>query len=51
LLSSGPAFYLPTLCRPARFSPHWSIEDNGACFIVKDSNGTLACGWNNGPDE
>jgi len=22
-----------------RFSPPWSVEDNGACFIVKDSSG------------
>jgi len=22
-----------------RFPPPWSIEDNGACFIVKDSGG------------
>jgi len=22
-----------------RFPPPWSIEDNGACFVVKDSNG------------
>lgn len=24
---------------PARFSPPWDIEDNGACFIVRDHNG------------
>jgi endo-1,4-beta-D-glucanase Y len=24
---------------PRRFPPPWSIEDNGACFIVKDSAG------------
>jgi hypothetical protein len=22
-----------------RFTPPWDIEDNGACFIVRDSNG------------
>jgi hypothetical protein len=22
-----------------RFPPPWSVEDNGACFIVKDSAG------------
>ena len=22
-----------------RFPPPWSVEDNGACFIVKDNNG------------
>jgi hypothetical protein len=22
-----------------RFPPPWSIEDNGACFIVRDANG------------
>ena len=22
-----------------RFSPPWDIDDNGACFIVRDSNG------------
>jgi hypothetical protein len=27
-----------------RFPPPWSVEDNGACFIVKDSNGQkLGC--------
>jgi hypothetical protein len=25
-----------------RFPPPWSIEDDGACFIVKDSAGQLA---------
>ncbi len=26
-----------------RFPPPWTIDDNGACFIVKDENGqTLA---------
>lgn len=24
---------------PRHFPPPWSIEDNGACFIVKDHNG------------
>jgi endo-1,4-beta-D-glucanase Y len=24
---------------PRRFPPPWSIEDNGACFIVKGSTG------------
>jgi hypothetical protein len=24
---------------PRRFSPPWSIDDNGACFIVRDHNG------------
>ena len=23
-----------------RFPPPWSVEDNGACFIVKDRGGT-----------
>jgi hypothetical protein len=22
-----------------RFTPPWDIEDNGACFIVRDNNG------------
>jgi hypothetical protein len=22
-----------------RFSPPWDIEDNGACFIIRDKNG------------
>jgi hypothetical protein len=22
-----------------RFTPPWDIEDNGACFIVRDANG------------
>jgi hypothetical protein len=22
-----------------RFSPPWDIEDNGACFIIRDANG------------
>lgn len=22
-----------------RFTPPWTIDDNGACFIVKDQNG------------
>jgi hypothetical protein len=27
-----------------RFPPPWSIEDIGACFVVKDSSGQkLAC--------
>jgi hypothetical protein len=25
--------------RPRRFPPPWDIEDNGACFIVRDNNG------------
>jgi hypothetical protein len=24
---------------PRRFSPSWDIEDNGACFIIRDANG------------
>ncbi len=24
---------------PRRFPPPWTIEDNGACFIVRDHNG------------
>jgi hypothetical protein len=24
---------------PRRFPPPWDIEDNGACFIVRDGNG------------
>ena len=24
---------------PRRFSPPWDIDDNGACFIVRDHNG------------
>jgi hypothetical protein len=24
---------------PRRFPPPWTIEDNGACFIVKDHKG------------
>ena len=24
---------------PRRFTPPWDIEDNGACFIVRDANG------------
>jgi hypothetical protein len=24
---------------PRRFPPPWSIEDNGACFVVKDRGG------------
>ena len=24
---------------PRRFPPPWEIEDNGACFIVRDANG------------
>jgi hypothetical protein len=23
---------------PRRFPPPWDIEDNGACFIVRDNN-------------
>jgi hypothetical protein len=27
-----------------RFPPPWDIEDNGACFIVRDNNGqALSC--------
>ena len=22
-----------------RFTPPWDIEDNGACFIIRDENG------------
>jgi hypothetical protein len=22
-----------------RFTPPWDIEDNGACFIIRDNNG------------
>jgi len=25
--------------KPRRFTPPWDIEDNGACFIIRDSNG------------
>jgi hypothetical protein len=25
--------------QPRRFSPPWDLEDNGACFIVRDANG------------
>ena len=24
---------------PRRFSPPWTVEDNGACFIIRDANG------------
>ena len=24
---------------PRRFPPPWEVEDNGACFIVRDANG------------
>jgi hypothetical protein len=24
---------------PRRFSPPWTVEDNGACFIIRDHNG------------
>jgi hypothetical protein len=24
---------------PRQFPPPWDIEDNGACFIVRDANG------------
>jgi hypothetical protein len=24
---------------PRRFSPPWSVEETGACFIVRDANG------------
>jgi hypothetical protein len=27
------------LVQARRFTPTWDIEDNGACFIVKDHNG------------
>jgi hypothetical protein len=40
------ASYRQILCRwkkaraqPRRFSPPWDIEDNGACFIVRDHAG------------
>jgi hypothetical protein len=30
--------------QPRRFPPPWDIEDNGACFIVRDHSGqALAC--------
>jgi hypothetical protein len=25
--------------QPRRFPPPWDLEDNGACFIVRDANG------------
>jgi hypothetical protein len=25
--------------QPRRFTPPWDLEDNGACFIVRDANG------------
>jgi hypothetical protein len=25
--------------KPRRFTPPWTVEDIGACFVVKDSNG------------
>jgi hypothetical protein len=29
-----------------RFSLPWTIEDNGACFIIRDANGhALACAY------
>jgi hypothetical protein len=30
----------PISMAPGRFPPPWTIEDNGACFIVKDRAGT-----------
>jgi len=27
------------MAEPRRFPPPWTIEDNGACFIVRDHNG------------
>ena len=24
---------------PPAFSPPWTVDDNGACFIVRDANG------------
>ena len=28
----------------SRFRPPWDIEDNGACFIIRDNNGqALSC--------
>jgi hypothetical protein len=34
---------------PRRFPPPWSIEDTGACFVVKDSGGFIGTvssgGW------
>jgi hypothetical protein len=24
---------------PRRFPPPWSVEDNGACFVVRDGSG------------
>jgi hypothetical protein len=30
--------------QPRRLPPPWDIEDNGACFIVRDKNGqALSC--------
>jgi hypothetical protein len=29
----------PISMAPRRFPPPWTIEDNGACFIVKDNIG------------
>jgi hypothetical protein len=41
-----------TAMPPRRFPPPWIVEDNGACFIVKDHNGqALAYVYcENGPD-
>ena len=30
---------MPDEVRRRPFPPPWTIEDNGACFIVKDNNG------------
>ena len=27
------------MAEPRRFPPPWTIEDNAACFIVRDQNG------------
>jgi hypothetical protein len=30
---------MPERISPRRFPPPWTVEDTGACFVVKDSGG------------
>jgi hypothetical protein len=39
VLAAAPTVAKSRSCEPRLFPPPWDVEDNGACFIVKDANG------------
>jgi hypothetical protein len=42
LVEVGPIGLNAVMIQPRRFPPPWAMEDNGACYIVRDHSGRAA---------